>query len=117
MNQSNQQIKKRAKGLTLGLLAAIIFFLLIAFLFWRITDEIVLEKETGFDMRVFKFLFQFTNPAATKVMLLFTFFGSTKYLLPASNLLAGFFLFYKRNMLQYISVDAVGLSRNEMLYV
>ena len=96
---------------------AIVLFLLTAFLFWYITDEIVIEQQTSFDNSVFKILSQYTSPATTRLMLIFTFFGSTKFLLPAYTLLAGFFLFYKRNKVESISVAAVGLSSIALLYI
>lgn len=117
MEQPNPPIKQKAKKITLGLLAAILFFLLTVYIFWRITDEIVLEKETAFDLKIFALLADYISPATTKLMLVFTFFGSTKFLLPAYILLSGFFLFYKRNRLQSISIAAVGLSSIGLLYV
>lgn len=117
MEQLNPPIKQKAKKITLGLLAAILFFLLTVYIFWRITDEIVLEKETAFDLKIFALLADYISPATTKLMLVFTFFGSTKFLLPAYILLSGFFLFYKRNRLQSISIAAVGLSSIGLLYV
>ena len=117
MDKVTQDTKKKAKGITLGLVIAIILFLATVFIFWRITDEIVLEKEGGFDNAVFKMLSQYTNPATTHIMLLFTFFGSTKFLLPAYILLAGFFLFYKRNRWQSLSVAAIGLTSIGLLFL
>lgn len=117
MDQPTQEIKKKAKGITLGLLIAITFFLLTVYLFWRITDEIVLEQESAFDLAVFKMLSQYITPVTTNVMLVFTFFGSTKFLLPAYILLAAFFLFYKRNTLHSISVAAIGLSSVGLLFL
>lgn len=117
MDKKKEEIKKKAKGITLGLLTAIIFFLLTVFLFWYITDEIVIEQQGSFDNSIFKILSQYTSPATTRVMLIFTFFGSTKFLLPAYILLAGFYLFYRRNKLQSISVAAVGLSSIALLFI
>jgi undecaprenyl-diphosphatase len=117
VDQPTQQIKKKAKGITLGLLMAIILFLLTVFIFWRITDEIVLDQESTFDVAVFKMLSQYITPGTTNVMLLFTFFGSTKFLLPAYILLAAFFLFYKRNTFHSISVAAIGLSSVGLLFI
>ena len=99
------------------MLVVIILFLVTVFIFWRITDEIVLEKEGGFDDAVFKMLTQYTNPATTHTMLLFTFFGSTKFLLPAYIILSVFFLFYKRDRWQSISIAAVGLSSIGLLFL
>lgn len=117
MANVTQDTKKKAKGITLGLVIAIILFLATVFIFWRITDEIVLEKDGGFDDVVFKMLSHYTNPATTYIMLLFTFFGSTKFLLPAYILLAGFFLFYKRNRWQSLSVAAIGLTSIGLLFL
>ena len=117
MAKVTQDTKKKAKGITLGLVIAIILFLATVFIFWRITDEIVLEKDGGFDDVVFKMLSHYTNPATTYIMLLFTFFGSTKFLLPAYILLAGFFLFYKRNRWQSLSVAAIGLTSIGLLFL
>ena len=117
MDKVTQDTKKKAKGITLGLVIAIILFLATVFIFWRITDEIVLEKDGGFDDVVFKMLSHYTNPATTYIMLLFTFFGSTKFLLPAYILLAGFFLFYKRNRWQSLSVAAIGLTSIGLLFL
>jgi membrane-associated phospholipid phosphatase len=117
VDQRTQQIKKKAKGITLGLLMAITLFLLTVFIFWRITDEIVLDQESTFDVAVFKMLSQYITPGTTNVMLLFTFFGSTKFLLPAYILLAAFFLFYKRNTFHSISVAAIGLSSVGLLFI
>ena len=117
MDKVTQNTKKKAKGITLGLVIAIILFLATVFIFWRITDEIVLEKEGGFDNAVFKMLSQYTNPATTHIMLLFTFFGSTKFLLPAYIILSAFFLFYKRDRWQSISIAAIGLSSIGLLFL
>ena len=117
MDKVTQDTKKKAKGITLGLVIAIILFLATVFIFWRITDEIVLEKEGGFDNAVFKMLSQYTNPATTHIMLLFTFFGSTKFLLPAYIILSAFFLFYKRDRWQSISIAAIGLSSIGLLFL
>lgn len=117
MNNPTPEIKKKAKGFTLGLILAIGLFLVAVFIFWLITDEIVLEKEGGFDDVVFKMLAQYTNSATTHVMLLFTFFGSTKFLLPAYILLAAFFLFYKRHRLYSLTVALIGLSSIGLLFL
>lgn len=117
MDTPTQETKKKAKGITLGLVIAIAIFLITVFIFWRITDEIVLEKKGSFDQSVYKMLSQYTNPATTHVMLLITFFGSTKFLLPAYILLAAFFFFYNHNRLHSLSVAAVGLSSIGLLFL
>lgn len=115
MERTTPEAKKKAKGITLGLLAAIVIFLLTIFIFWRITDEIVLEKGTGFDDSVYTFLSPYTSPGVTKLMLVFTFFGSVGFLLPAYILLAAFFLFYKKQGLQAFTVVAIGLVSKGLL--
>jgi len=114
-NSSNQN--KKVKGITLGLVFAIALFLLTAFIFWYITDEIVLEQQTAFDISVFTRLSKYISPATTHLMLIFTFFGSTKFLLPAYVLLAAFFLFYKRDTFHSITITAIGLSSVGLLFI
>ena len=115
MQEPDQPITKKAKRITTGLLAVILVFLLILFLFWRITDEIVLEQETTFDTNIHKFLAAYTTPATTKMMLLFTFLGSREFLLPAYTLLAAFFLFYKRSIIQALGIVVIGLISRGLL--
>ena len=99
------------------MLISVILFLLVVFVFWRITDEIVLEKEGSFDAIVFKALAGYTTPATTKFMLVFTFFGSTKFLLPAYLLLTGFFLLFKRNGFWSAGIASIGLSSIGLLFL
>ena len=115
MQPSKKQIEKKAKGITLGLLVAIILFLLCAIIFWRITDEIVLEKGTGLDLSVYHLLSRFITPANTNLMLFFTLFGSMEFLLPAYILLACWFLFYKKDRLNAFVVVAIGISSKLLL--
>jgi undecaprenyl-diphosphatase len=117
LEQSTQQVNKKAKKITIGLLIAIVLFFSTVFIFWLITDEIVMEQETDFDDAMFSGLAALKNPITTKVMLVFTFFGSTKFLLPAYILLTAFFLFYKRNTFFSITIAAVGLSSIGLLYL
>lgn len=117
MDQPTVEIKKNTKRITFGLLVAILLFLLTVFIFWRITDEIVFEQESGFDVTVFRLLTQYTTPSTTKLMLDFTFLGSTTFLLPAYIVLACSFLFYKRNRFHSLSVAMVGLTSIGLLYL
>ena len=117
MQRSEKQIKKKAKGITLGLLAAILLLLLSAIILWRITDEIVLEHGTGLDVSVYNFISRFRTPATTRLMLFFTFFGSVAFLVPAYALLAAWFLFYKKDKLQAFVVVAIGISSKLLLTI
>ncbi len=62
---------------------AIFLFLLTLFIFVYIADEIVLEKETGFDHVILQAIAPLHSPGATSVMTFFTFFGSHYFLFPA----------------------------------
>lgn len=114
---SNKEIIKKEKGITIGLLAAILVFLAMVFIFWRITDEIVLEKETGLDLKIFGWVSGLVSPATTRLMLFFTFFGSTEFILPAYILLAAFFYFYRRDKLGGFIIVAIGITSKGILYL
>src|SRR5674476_1265004 len=65
------------------IILAIFLFLLTLFVFVYIANEIVLEKETGFDTAIIHSISSLDSPGATSVMIFFTFFGSHIFLFPA----------------------------------
>jgi undecaprenyl-diphosphatase len=87
-----------------------LLLLFILIIFWRIADEIVVEKENNFDTLVFQKLSFLTSPFTTRLMLFFTFFGSNKFLFPAYTLITAYFLFYKKNMAIALNIAAIGIS-------
>lgn len=106
----------KAKGITLGLLAVIGLLLGMLIIFWIITDEIVLEKETGFDAFFFQKIAFLASGTTTRIMLLFTFFGSDVFLLPAWVLLTAYFIFLKKNTRVSLNIAAVGFSSTALLF-
>jgi membrane-associated phospholipid phosphatase len=64
-------------------LISILLFLAAIILFSYIADENVLEKNYHFDTAVINFVKMHSTPVLIKIMLVVTFFGSTKFLLPA----------------------------------
>ncbi|HUS02593.1 MAG TPA: phosphatase PAP2 family protein [Chitinophagaceae bacterium] len=117
MDQHKKELKEKAKVITVGVLVAILSFLLLVSVLWWITDEIVLENEMAFDTGIHKFLSAYTTPVTTKVMLACTVLGSSQFLLPAYTLLAALFFFYKRNSLLAIAVGAIGLLSRGLLLI
>ena len=55
--------------------------------FAMIVDEVLLEHEKVFDDTVFRFFDSVTTPSLIQVMKVFTFMGSTPFMLPAYVLL------------------------------
>ena len=117
MDKHKQEIKAKAKVITIGVLAAIISFLLIVSVLWWITDEIVLENETAFDTTIHNFLSAYITPTTTQVMLACTFLGSSQFLFPAYTLLAALFFFYRRDTLLAIGVAGIGLLSRGLLLI
>ncbi len=117
MMQETEHPINTAKKISWRLIISLCIFVCIVLLLWWITDEIVLENESGFDASAFTAINEITDPATTKLMLLFTFFGSTKFLFPAYSVLALLFLFRLRNRFHSISVAVVGLSSIGLLYL
>ncbi len=79
------------------------------FLFSYIADEMVLEKEAGFDTAVFSFLHQHATPALVRAAHTITFFGSQSFLLPAYIILIALF-FLQRKFAMGIDILLVGAS-------
>jgi len=117
MSNKTAQTLQKVKGVSLRLLIALAVFAVILLLFLYITDEIVLENESGFDNSVFQLLKGYTTPAVTGTMIFFTFFGSMKFLFPAYCILVLYFLFYKKNKLRSFNIAAIGMSSIAILFL
>jgi undecaprenyl-diphosphatase len=109
VRDSKQEINKNARTITLGLIAAVLFFLLIIFILWKITDEIVVGKKTAFDFDAFALLSDYKNPFNTWLMTKITFFGSSHFIIPAYFILAAIVFYYKRNRYLALTILALGL--------
>lgn len=117
MSNKTAQTFQKVKGISLRLLIALAVFCVILLLFLYITDEIVLENESGFDNSIFQFLKGYTTPAVTGTMIFFTFFGSMKFLFPAYCILVLYFLLYKKNKRRSFNIAAIGISSIAILFL
>ena len=111
--QTTEQPK--AKRITRKLLVVTVLLLLILFVFGIIADEIVLEKESGFDTFIFQKLSFLTSPFTTRLMIFVTFFGSYMFLRPAYILLTAYFLFFKRDINISLKIAVIGISTSVVL--
>lgn len=114
--EDTKQVTEKAKGVSLRLIMATAVFAIILGLFYLITNEVVLEHETKFDEIIFKAFASASSPAIFKFMLFCTFFGSTKFLLPAYSLIVVYFLFLKRKTFESLNIAAIGLSSVGLLF-
>jgi len=85
------------------------------FIFWGIADEIVLEHHNGLDTYIFQKLSFLTSPFITRVMVLFTFFGSNAFIFPAYTLLAAHFLLIKNSTKVSLGIAAIGICSKVIL--
>ncbi len=113
---SQEELTKKAKGISLRFLVIAVIFLVALVLFGFIADEMVLENEKHFDEVAFDQLRQITNPGMTNVMVAITFFGSSFFLLPAYTLLIAFYLFVKKDRKLSWDVAAVGITSTMILF-
>ncbi len=97
------------------IILAIFLFLLTLFIFVYIADEIVLEKETGFDLTIVNAITPFHSSTATSVMTVITFFGSHLFLFPAYIALIIFF-WIKKNKKIAITIGLIGLTSTAVLF-
>lgn len=116
MSNNTSQTNEKVKGISLRLVIVLAIFAVILLVFLFITDEIVLEKETGFDNNVFQLLHNYTTDTVTNKMIFLTFFGSMKFLFPAYCLLVLYFLIFKKNTLRSFNIAAIGLSSVALLF-
>lgn len=65
-------------------------------LFSFIADEIVLEDKNSFDFKIFNWFAGFTTALNTKIALLFTFFGSPFFMIPAYGVVMFYYSKHKK---------------------
>ncbi len=95
----------------------LITFLFIAalFLFSFIVHAAVYENERVFDDKVFAFLAGYSTASVIKAMEVFTFFGSTAFLLPAYIILITGLLVYKRYRYS-VDIAIIALSSTGIMF-
>lgn len=117
MTETNNDITKKAKSISIRILAVLISFALVILVFWLITHQVIKGKQLGFDSTVFKLLQSYTNDGLTSFMKFFTFFGSRLFLLPAYTLLAAYYLIFKKSSKHSLGIAAVALSGAGILFI
>jgi len=83
--------------------------------FAMIVDEVLLEHEKMFDDTVFRFFDSITTPFLVQLMNVFTFMGSTMFMLPAYVLVIVILLLQKKSRYA-IQVAVVGITSQALLY-
>ena len=94
--------------MTCLLIASVLIFAVIA-------DEAVLEHENRIDDVIFSFFDSITTLGLIKMMIVFTFFGSAKFLFPAYAVLVAYF-FIRKKSIYAIETAIIGLSSQCLLY-
>ena len=107
---------RKASWITIRFILALILFLATLFVFVAITDEIVLEKENGFDQSISQAILPFMSSFTTSLMKFFTFFGSELFLFPAYFLLIIYY-FYRKESRLALDITMIGLSSTGILFL
>jgi len=116
MKNETIEAKEKVKGISLRLMIVWSITALLVFILYFLTHQLVLDKEGAFDMTVYEFLAGYTNSGNTKVFTFLTFFGSTKFLLPAYILLALYYIIFKKNNIRSFNIIAIGITSIALLY-
>jgi undecaprenyl-diphosphatase len=114
--EKKKNISHKIRGISLRVLVIALIFIIALFSFALIANEIVVEKENGFDRYIFGKMAALTSPAMTSLALFFTFFGSQTFLLPAYIIVILFFIFLKKNRTLSWNVAAIGITSTIALF-
>jgi len=106
--------KKLFKLISLKILLVSVLFITSLFIFALIANEAVLENEKIFDGKVFAFFSSFSTTGFIETMKIFTFFGSSYFLLPAYLVLVGYFLL-KRKPVYAIDISIIAISSTALM--
>jgi len=106
--------KKLIKLISLKILLVSVLFIASLFIFALIANEAVLENEKIFDDKIFAFFSSFSTAGFIQMMKVFTFFGSSYFLLPAYLVLIGYF-FIKRKPTYAIDIAIIAVSSTALM--
>jgi len=107
----------RSKGFPAKLWIVFVLFVFVLLIFWLITHEIVIEKETGIDMAVSNFMKSQASDNLTGIFKFITFFGSRNFLLPAYIIIIVYYFFFKKKPNRYLGIAVVSLSGAGILFL
>jgi undecaprenyl-diphosphatase len=117
IQNDTSETTRKIKWLSLRVLTVLGISFVFLFILIFLTNEIVLDNQTDFDLSVFKFLDRFKTPTITEVLIFFTFFGSINFLMPAYILLSLYFIFFKKNNIRSFNIVAIGISSGLLLHL
>ncbi len=117
MNAVMDSNTPKAKRISKRLLLIIGTFVLSLFLFSFLAREIWQQDEQQFDRFMFSVLEKYQSAATTKLMLFFTFFGSTKFLFPAYLCWSLYLIFFRKNKVATLNIAAIGLGSAAVLHL
>jgi len=107
--------KKLLKQLSLHFITSACIFIACVFVFALIADEVVLENEKMVDDKVFSFFDSIVTPGLIDTMQVFTFFGSSQFLLPAYIVVVSYFVL-RKSFRNGITIAVVGLTSQALLF-
>ncbi|MEJ7611091.1 MAG: phosphatase PAP2 family protein [Ferruginibacter sp.] len=98
------------KKLSLSLLLMGVLFLLCLAALFFVADMVFEDKNMMFDENIFEKIKPFVNQTNTNIMLVITFLGSQKFLVPANLLLIFYFFLVKDNKKTALQITAISLT-------
>ena len=107
--KNKRSIRYFIKKLPLKLSLIAISFVVSLFLFGFIAHEVIIDKEDLFDTAVVRFFSPYTTESFVNVMKIFTFFGSSTFLIPAYSIVV-YFLLVQRHRILAIHVVIVAIT-------
>ncbi|MBB1286537.1 phosphatase PAP2 family protein [Flavisolibacter sp. BT320] len=111
----DEAFRKHARTISIRLVLTVLFFWLSLFLFVMAVDTIFVKGKDKFDNAVFRFFNNLASDEFYNVTKFITFFGTTKFLLPAFLVLLLYFIFTKQKKYA-IELGILGASSTGLLF-
>ena len=106
---TKQSIRAFLSSLPLKFLFISALFLVVVYLFGSMAHDVIIEKEEEFDKKLIHFFAPYSADNFLEAMRVMTFFGSSKFLLPAYALLVTYF-FLKRRATVGLTIAIIALT-------
>lgn len=113
---TKQSIRSFLKKLPLKFLLIAGLFVAGLYLFALITHEVIIEKEEEFDNKLIHFFAPYSAERFIRVMKVFTFFGSGKFLIPAYAVIVTYFLI-KRQAIIGLNIAIIAITSTVLSHI
>lgn len=112
----SEEIKRSAGLFSRELLAALLAFVCLIS-FFTLVKLILIDENKAFDQTIYSLIEPHTNETTSRIMVIYSWIGGTRFMLPANIILVCYFLFVRKDRWRSIKFGVIALSSVCMMHL